>query len=134
MGCWQCLPLSVVHLKGKHCRKPHCHNGVVDAFGHKHHPLIIVYFNCANIIYQNLFTLQSILFFIFANQKYVTIKINHWKINSKSLLFGKISSYFAYTLKLNFYRINIFSLPPIFLDCITEGLLTHLLILEKQLD
>ena len=21
-GCWQCLPLSVVQLKGKHCRKP----------------------------------------------------------------------------------------------------------------
>ena len=24
MGCWQSLPLSVVQLKGKHCRKPHC--------------------------------------------------------------------------------------------------------------
>ena len=33
MGCWQCLPLSVVQLKGKHCRKPHCRNGVVDMFG-----------------------------------------------------------------------------------------------------
>ena len=33
MGCWQCLPLSVVQLKGKHCRKPHCPNGVVDTFG-----------------------------------------------------------------------------------------------------
>ena len=33
MGCQQCLPLSVVQLKGKHCRKPHCHNGVVDTFG-----------------------------------------------------------------------------------------------------
>ena len=32
MGCRQCLPLSVVHLKGKHCRKPHCRNGVVDTF------------------------------------------------------------------------------------------------------
>ena len=31
-GCRQCLPLSVVQLKGKHCRKPHCHNGVVDTF------------------------------------------------------------------------------------------------------
>ena len=29
MGCRQCLPLSVVQLKGK----PHCHNGVVDTFG-----------------------------------------------------------------------------------------------------
>ena len=29
MGCRQCLPLSVVKLKGKHCRKPHC----VDTFG-----------------------------------------------------------------------------------------------------
>ena len=27
--CRQCLPLSVVQLKGKHCRKPHCRNGVV---------------------------------------------------------------------------------------------------------
>ena len=34
MGCQQCLPLSVVLLKGKHCRKPHCRNGVVDSFGH----------------------------------------------------------------------------------------------------
>ena len=34
MRCRQCLPLSVVQLKGKHCRKPHCRNGVVDTFGH----------------------------------------------------------------------------------------------------
>ena len=33
MGCRQCLPLSVVQLKGKHCQKPHCRNGVVDTFG-----------------------------------------------------------------------------------------------------
>ena len=33
MGCLQCLSLSVVQLKGKHCRKTHCHNGVVDTFG-----------------------------------------------------------------------------------------------------
>ena len=36
MGCRQCLPLSVVQLKGKHCRNPHCRNGVVDTFGHRH--------------------------------------------------------------------------------------------------
>ena len=30
MGCRQCLHLQ---LKGKHCRKPHCRNGVVDTFG-----------------------------------------------------------------------------------------------------
>ena len=30
MGCRQCLPISVVQLKGKHCRKPHCRNGDVD--------------------------------------------------------------------------------------------------------
>ena len=29
-GVLQYLPLSVVQLKGKHCRKPHCLNGVVD--------------------------------------------------------------------------------------------------------
>ena len=33
MGYQQCLPLSVVQVKGKHCHKPHCHNGVVDTFG-----------------------------------------------------------------------------------------------------
>ena len=33
MGCRQCLTLSVVQLKGKHCRKPHCSNGVVYTFG-----------------------------------------------------------------------------------------------------
>ena len=33
MGCRQCLTLSVVQLKGKHCRKLHCRNGVVDIFG-----------------------------------------------------------------------------------------------------
>ena len=32
MGCRQCLPLSVVQLKGKHCQKTHCRNGVVDTF------------------------------------------------------------------------------------------------------
>ena len=32
MGCWQCLPLSVVQLKGKHCRNPYCCNGVVGTF------------------------------------------------------------------------------------------------------
>ena len=26
------LPFSVVQLKGKHCRKPHCRNGIVDTF------------------------------------------------------------------------------------------------------
>ena len=31
-GCRQCLPLSVVQLQGKHCRKPHCRNRVVDTF------------------------------------------------------------------------------------------------------
>ena len=34
MGCRQCLHLSVVQLKGKHCRKPHCRNGVVGTFQH----------------------------------------------------------------------------------------------------
>ena len=34
MGHWQFLSLSFVQLKGKHCRKPHCRNGVVDRFGH----------------------------------------------------------------------------------------------------
>ena len=33
MGCRQCLFLSVVQLKGKLCRTPHCRNVVVDTFG-----------------------------------------------------------------------------------------------------
>ena len=43
MGCWQCLPLSVFQLKGKHGRKPHCHNAVVDTFGHKHGATMTTY-------------------------------------------------------------------------------------------
>ena len=35
MGCRQYLPLSVVQVKSKHCRKPHCRNGVADMFGHR---------------------------------------------------------------------------------------------------
>ena len=30
MPCRQCLPLSVVRLKGKHSQKTHCLNGVVE--------------------------------------------------------------------------------------------------------
>ena len=30
------VPAIVVQLKGKHCRKPHWRNGVVDTFRHKH--------------------------------------------------------------------------------------------------
>ena len=33
MECRQCLPFSAIQLKAKHCRKPHCHNGVIDTFG-----------------------------------------------------------------------------------------------------
>ena len=33
MGCQQCLLLSVVQLKGNHCPKPHCRNGMVGTFG-----------------------------------------------------------------------------------------------------
>ena len=29
-GCQQCLPLSVVQLKGKHCQNTHCRNGVKE--------------------------------------------------------------------------------------------------------
>ena len=32
MGCREHLSLSVVQLKGKNCRKPHWHNGVVSSF------------------------------------------------------------------------------------------------------
>ena len=34
MGCRQCLPPGVVQLNGKHCRKFHCRNVVVDMFRH----------------------------------------------------------------------------------------------------
>ena len=33
MGFRQCLPLSVVQMKGKHCRQPHYRNGVEDTIG-----------------------------------------------------------------------------------------------------
>ena len=33
MGCRQFLPLSFVRMKGKHCQKTRCRNGVVDTFG-----------------------------------------------------------------------------------------------------
>ena len=33
MGRRQCLPFSVVQLKGKHFQKTHCRNGVVGTFG-----------------------------------------------------------------------------------------------------
>ena len=42
MGCRQCLPLSVVQLKGKHCQKPHCRNGVVGTFGLSHLYILVV--------------------------------------------------------------------------------------------
>ena len=32
IGCRQCLPISIVQMNGKHCRKPHCRNGVVNTF------------------------------------------------------------------------------------------------------
>jgi hypothetical protein len=41
MGCRQCLPFGVVQLKGKHCRKPHCRNGVVDTF----RPCLLILFS-----------------------------------------------------------------------------------------
>ena len=34
MECRQCLYFSVAQLKGKHCRKHCCRNGVVDTFRH----------------------------------------------------------------------------------------------------
>ena len=43
MGCRQCLLLSVVQLKGKHCGKPHGRNGVVDMFG-------LCYCTCASVV------------------------------------------------------------------------------------
>ena len=45
MGCQQCLPLSVVQLKGKHCRKPHCCSGVVDTI----RPILILVFQFENM-------------------------------------------------------------------------------------
>ena len=40
MGYQQSLPLSVLQLKGKHCQKPHCRNGVLDTLGQR------PYLNC----------------------------------------------------------------------------------------
>jgi hypothetical protein len=49
----QCLPLSVVQLKGKHCRKPHCHNGIVDTFGLTPQSLFLNYSYTKLLIMQN---------------------------------------------------------------------------------
>ena len=48
MGCRQCVLLSVVQLKGKHCRKPHCSNGVVDTF----EPSVITFFPISKFFYK----------------------------------------------------------------------------------
>ena len=58
MGCRQCLPLSVVQLKGKHCRKPHCRNGVVDTFGHF---LLLTFFDNFNFL-STLFSKMEVVF------------------------------------------------------------------------
>ena len=69
MGCRQCLPLSVVQLKGKHCRKPRCRNGVVDTFGRVRQKLYnrfqmfvssVVGLHYSNILQAMLHTAQSI--------------------------------------------------------------------------
>ena len=52
MGCRQCLPLSVVQLKGKHCRKPHCSNGVVDTFEPCPYTYMYIWYtHCAKLYY-----------------------------------------------------------------------------------
>ena len=52
MGCRQCLSLSVVQLKGKHCRKPHCCNGIVGTLdtGHFFHTSPIQCLICLGIV------------------------------------------------------------------------------------
>ena len=50
IGCWQCLPHSVVQLKGKHCRKSHCCNGVVDTFGQCIGVLNVNFNSCISIV------------------------------------------------------------------------------------
>ena len=50
-GVPQCLPLSVVELKVKHCRKPHCCNGVVDTFG----PDVLTIFRANSVKYVHRF-------------------------------------------------------------------------------
>ena len=54
MGHWQFLSLSFVQLKGKHCRKPHCRNGVVDRFGLYS---VIIYHSFIQWTMRNLLTL-----------------------------------------------------------------------------
>ena len=51
MGCRQCFPLSVVQLKGKHCRKPHCRNGVVVTFGLSSTNSSVISFYCKFNVY-----------------------------------------------------------------------------------
>ena len=61
MGCRQCLPLSVVQLKGKHCQKPYCRNGVVDTFRHSRSHLLgiqVIVKNCS--LHTNQHTSQNL--------------------------------------------------------------------------
>ena len=66
MGCRQCLPLSVVQLKGKHCRKPHCRNEVVGMFGpyhfwkNKRQRTLACEYSCKSIMYY--YTIQQATF------------------------------------------------------------------------
>ena len=69
MGCRQCLPLSVVHLKGKHCRKPHCRNEVVDMFMHYHGTSIPV-----DLLWHGQWSYFNYSYFTF-NQKKVSIHL-----------------------------------------------------------
>ena len=71
MGCWQCLPLSVVQLKGKHCRKPHCRNDVVDTL---------------QLCYHYLTDLSYMLFLFRIVQIQIHFSRNGWKIYRHSEL------------------------------------------------
>jgi hypothetical protein len=60
MRCRQCLSHSFVQLKGKHCQKPNCLNGVVDTFGQNLH-----FWSSKRYIFQKLiFMLSTIAQFL----------------------------------------------------------------------
>ena len=63
IGCWQCLPLSVVRLKGKHCRKLNCRNEVVDTFGPLHVDINILHMHLVNFLGPKIVPMQCSIFY-----------------------------------------------------------------------
>ena len=83
-GCWQCLPLSVVELKDKHCQKTHCRNGVVDTLEYRN----INTNNCIYIILSKFYPNCPAL-----NSEFSEQVLTHWPSD-----IPKLYSYFIWSV------------------------------------